>query len=156
MIQVPNTNLATSKISAFEGFRTHPYRDSVGVATIGFGTTHYADGRSVSMDDGPITMTEALQCLQHDLAGTANHLAQVLTRQPTMNQWSAMCSIAYNIGWPAITKSTLVADFNAGNLQGAADQFLVWDKGHVNGELVVIPGLLKRRQSERELFLTAD
>jgi lysozyme len=43
---------------------------------------------------------------------------------------------------------------NEGNVAGAADAFLLWDKGHVNGQLVIIPGLLNRRQGERAFYLS--
>jgi len=35
----------------------------------------------------------------------------------------------------------------------AADAFLMWDKDHQDGQLVVVPGLLKRRQIERAYYL---
>jgi lysozyme len=41
----------------------------------------------------------------------------------------------------------------AGNPTAAADAFLMWDKAHVDGGIQVVPGLLNRRQRERELFL---
>ena len=47
----------------------------------------------------------------------------------------------------------MLRNFNAGNISAAADAFLMWDKGHVDGQAVEIPGLLKRRQAERAIFL---
>ena len=66
------------------------------------------------------------------------------------NQKDSMTSLAYNIGKAAFAKSTLLKLLNQGapKIQ-VADQFLRWNK--VKG--VVIPGLTKRRQKERELFL---
>jgi hypothetical protein len=32
----------------------------------------------------------------------------------------------------------------------------MWDKAHVDGELQVVQGLLRRRQRERELYLAND
>jgi lysozyme len=153
MIQVPDMTLAASKIAAFEGFRAEPYRDSVGVPTIGYGTTRYPNGARVSMTDGPVSEIMAQAYLEHDMTDAAKHLAAALARQPGANQWAAMLSLAYNVGYPAIVNSTLVRKFNAGDVLGAAEQFEAWDKGHVDGQLVVIQGLLNRRRAERALFM---
>ena len=42
-------------IKEFEGFRAKPYRDAVGIPTIGYGNTYYEDGRAVKLTDPPIT-----------------------------------------------------------------------------------------------------
>jgi hypothetical protein len=34
-----------------------------------------------------------------------------------------------------------------------ADAFLIWDKDHQDGQLVVVPGLLERREIERAYYL---
>ncbi|HEX3672669.1 MAG TPA: glycoside hydrolase family protein [Rhizomicrobium sp.] len=73
-----------------------------------------------------------------------------------MHQAAAMLSLAYNIGTGAFQGSTVLRKFNAGDIAAAADAFLMWDKGTVNGQKTVIPGLLNRRTQERTLFLTAD
>lgn len=39
------------------------------------------------------------------------------------------------------------------DIAGAANQLLRWDKAHVDGELVVVQGLINRRRAERMLFL---
>ena len=60
-----------------------------------------------------------------------------------------MC-FAYNVGTGALQKSTLIKLLNAGDTQGAADQFLRWNKA--GGQ--VVAGLTRRREAERKLFLT--
>ena len=45
---------AVALICEFEGFRPTVYNDGVGVATIGYGSTFYLDGRSVTWNDGPL------------------------------------------------------------------------------------------------------
>ena len=44
-----------------EGCILHPYRDSVGIATIGIGNTFYEDGSRVKMTDHPITEIRAME-----------------------------------------------------------------------------------------------
>jgi lysozyme len=58
----------------------------------------------------------------------------------TQNQFDALVSLVFNIGGGAFRKSTLLKKLNAGDIQGAADQFLVWNKGTVNGKRVVLRG----------------
>lgn len=143
-------------IKQFEGFRSHPYLDSVGVATIGYGTTHYPDGSAVTMQDPAITEAEAASYLTTYVSRESAAIARLLKRMPTLHQAAAMLSLAYNIGTPHFTSSSALRDFNAGSFLAAADAFLLWDKGTVNGQLVVIPGLHARRVAERTVFLTAD
>ena len=50
--------------------------------------------------------------------------------------------------------STLLRLLNQGDVQGAAAQFLVWDKIRIDGQLVEDQGLLNRRKAEKTLFLT--
>jgi lysozyme len=61
-----------------------------------------------------------------------------------------MLSLAYNIGPGAFSGSSVLKRFNQGDMQGAADAFLMWNKG--GGK--VLKGLTRRREAERELFLS--
>jgi len=69
------------------------------------------------------------------------------------NQFAAMVSLTFNIGTGAFLGSTVLHQHKAGNFEAAADAFLLWDKAHINGKLVVVPGLLNRRIDERALYL---
>ena len=51
-------------IKGFEKFVAKPYIDAVGVVTIGYGNTYYPDGRKVTMQDAPITETQATILLE--------------------------------------------------------------------------------------------
>jgi GH24 family phage-related lysozyme (muramidase) len=50
-------------------------------------------------------------------------------------------------------KKTVLRQHRAGNYPAAGDAFLMWDKDYQDGQLVVVPGLLKRRQIERAYYL---
>ena len=143
-------------IKRFEGFRAAPYRDSVGVATIGYGTIRYPDGAEVTMNDPACTDVEATAWLSYEMSLKSKEIAPLLKKPATLHQAAAMLSLTYNIGSGAFTSSTVLRKFNAGDIPAAADAFLMWDKGTVNGKKVVIPGLHNRRVEERTLFLTAD
>ncbi|MDE2096508.1 MAG: lysozyme [Patescibacteria group bacterium] len=154
--QMPDLFLAAREVSLFEGFRDKPYLDSASIPTIGFGCTRYPNGKAVTMDDPPITVNYALDCLAHDLSEAAKGVWAALRLQPTLNQFSAMTSLAYNIGVGAFTSSSVCRYFNQGHVDEAANHFLDWDKAHVDGQLVEVAGLHNRRVAERTLFLTPD
>lgn len=140
-------------IKQFEGFRAAPYLDSVGIPTIGYGSTTYPGGEKIGLHDPAITPDQGVQFLEYSLGLMSQAIAVLFQRVPTLNQAAAMLCLTYNIGAGAFRGSTVLAKFNAGDVAGAADAFLAFDKGHVNGQLVVIPGLLNRRQAERAVFL---
>lgn len=143
-------------IMSFEGLKLAPYLDTAGVPTIGYGTIMYPSGHAVTMADPPITQNQAMQYLHWEVdkkVGDIQHLFQV---KLTQNQFDALVSFSYNEGSNALKTSTLLKKLNSGDIQGAADQFLVWDKQRVNGQLVESTGLLNRRKVERTLFLTPD
>jgi GH24 family phage-related lysozyme (muramidase) len=68
-------------------------------------------------------------------------------------QLSALVSLAFNVGVDFVKNSTLIEKLNAGDYNGAANEFLRWDKANIEGSYVQLPGLTRRRQAERQLFL---
>ena len=137
-------------IKSFEGFRSKPYRDSVGVWTIGYGSTHYPDGRPVTKFDRPLTKKEASNLMKfeinHHYARKVDHY---VTENTTQNQFDAMVSFAYNLGVGALHKSSLLKYHNAKRVHKAAKEFTKWN--HAGGR--VLKGLTRRRKAERDLFL---
>ena len=136
-------------IKGFEGFRSVAYQDSVGVWTVGFGHTEgVQEGRTITEPDA-----DAL--LRAELVHYENAVDHYVTTPLTQNEYDALVSLAYNIGVENFRKSSVVRFLNLGHKRRAADAFLLWCKGKIKGELVVLPGLKNRRVAERELFLTA-
>jgi len=72
----------------------------------------------------------------------------------TQNQFDALVSFQYNTG--GLAGSTLLRKLNAGDYQGAADQFLLWDKvtDPITRQKKPFAVLTERRVKERKLFLT--
>lgn len=64
--------------------------------------------------------------------------------------FDACVSFAFNAGLGNFQRSTIRMKNNRGEFEQAADAFLKWVKG--GGK--VLPGLVKRRQDERKLFLS--
>ncbi|WP_336948622.1 lysozyme [Acinetobacter junii] len=135
-------------ISSFEDTKLQAYDDGVGVWTIGIGTTVYPNGVKVKKGD-KCTLEQAKEYFAHDLErfeASVNNLVKVPLSQ---NQFDALVSLTYNIGQTAFSNSTLLKKLNAKDYQGAADQFIRWNKG--GGK--VMKGLVRRREAERALFL---
>ncbi len=148
-ISIPGINF----IAQFEGFSKMPYRDSTGLPTIGYGTIHYEDGTSVTMNDGAISKENALLALTRHIT---EHISPYLdARFPGISQpqYDALCSFSYNLGTGALDKSSLKsAILFRGTPEVIAEDFDKWDMagGHV------LPGLLTRRQHEAKLFNTGQ
>ncbi len=143
---------AIDLIKEFEGFEGKAYRDPVGIWTIGYGTTKAA-GVGVDPRDGmTITQDDAERYLQLAVQKFAAKIEDLIDVPVTDNQFGALVSLAYNIGPSALAKSTVMKRLNAGDYQGAADAFAMWNKA--GGK--VLTGLTRRRAAERELFLRAD
>ncbi|EKU59513.1 phage lysozyme [Acinetobacter sp. WC-323] len=135
-------------ITSFEDLVLTAYDDGVGVWTIGFGTTVYPNGVKVKRGN-TCTLNQAKEFFAHDLnrfEAVVNQSVKVAINQ---NQFDALVSLTYNIGSGAFKGSTLLKLLNKGEYQGAADQFLVWNKA--GGK--VMKGLVRRREAERALFL---
>ena len=138
----------TSLIKEFEGFVASAYLCPAKVWTIGIGTTVYPNGTKVKKGD-KCTQEQALEYLQHDLKSFEKTVNESVKVPLSQNQFDALVSLAYNIGSGAFKNSTLLKKLNAKDYAGAADQFLVWNKG--SGK--VLKGLVRRRDAERALFL---
>lgn len=134
-------------IKSFEGCSLEVYHgkaDPPDVFSIGFG--HTAD---VTADTPPITQEQADQYLKDDLSAACIDVENIIYAMLNDNQYGALVSLVYNVGNGPLN-GTLGNRLNANDYEAAADEFLRWD--HANG--VEVAGLTRRREAERELFLT--
>lgn len=139
-------------IKQFEGCRLTAYPDP-GTGgdpwTIGYGWTHPVDGKPVKRGM-TIDQATADRLLKTGLVGYENDVLKVAKVKLTQGQFDALVSFAYNVGSRALSTSTLLKKLNDGDIKGAADEFLRWNK--VGGK--VLNGLTRRREAERALFLS--
>ena len=149
MVDDPALAIAVPLIAKFEGFRSKVYQDVAGVWTVGYGSTYLLDGSHVTINTPPISEPDARAMLATVVARTLAAVRGMVKVPMTDGQAAALASFAYNLGPAALRASTLLKKFNAGDTQGAADQFLGWC--HAGGR--VIQGLVNRRIAERDLFL---
>lgn len=141
-------------IKEFEGFSAKPYRDAVGIPTIGYGTTYYLDGRKVAMTDPPLSKQGAhelkIAITNRDFVPKVRDLLTTSTVPITQGMFDALVSLSYNIGVGAFARSSVLKHLENGEKSAAADAILKWNKA--GGK--ELAGLTRRRQAERELFLT--
>lgn len=130
-------------VATWEGKSNDPYRDIVGIATVCFGETKVQMRR--------YTDAECAAMLEDSLIGYAE---PVLKRNPGLRhqpyQLAAAVSLSYNIGNANYARSTVARRFSSGDLRGACDAFLMWNRA--GGKFV--KGLDNRRRDERRLCLT--
>jgi lysozyme len=112
--------------------------------------------RARALFPGGITRDQAEALLRGDLVPRAAQVSRLLKVDVDDAQFGALISLLFNIGAANLAASTLLRKLNAGDVAGAADQFLAWDKARVNGVLQALAGLTRRRRAERAMFLGED
>lgn len=145
--------------ASFEGFSptaVHHPEDPEHVWTLGFGCTYWwKGGWSTPVVQGMTTDrdTALLQCGYNLNAAalTANSTVPS-TFKWTQNEFDAVTDLIYNIGQGNWIQSTARRKLIAGDLEGAASAFEMWDRA--GGQIMA--GLLRRRKAEEAVFLTPD
>ena len=139
-------------IKSFEGFSSDPYKCVAGIWTIGFGSIYGKDNKRVTPDHPSVTESKATELMKRDLGAIEYKVSRLVKVPISSNQFSAICSFVYNVGSGAFQRSTARMKLNREDYQGCADEFLKWKYANKK----VIPGLLRRRYAERDLFLSED
>lgn len=146
---------AIDLIKEFEGWhralpdgRAAPYVCPAGVWTIGYGATFDISGKPITPHSAPITKEEGEILLMAQVTIFHRGVMGLVTAPVNLNQMGALTSFAFNLGLGRLKSSTLLRKVNA-EIQGAADEFPKW----VMGGGRKLPGLVRRRQAERALFL---
>lgn len=156
-------DVAIDHLKREEGLRLEAYPDPASGGdpwTIGYGATGPDIRRGTVW-----TRQQAEDDLERRVTEIAQQIEDACVESPTDNQLVALIILTYNIGigraddpdtpqneGRGLLGSTLLRLFNAGDIQGAADQFVRWNKaaGRVN------PSLTKRRLREQAIFLAPD
>lgn len=131
-------------IKRFEGCRLTSYKCPAGILTVGYG--HTGSDVHAGMT---ITQNEADNLLKMDLIVHVNNVNKLVKVPLNQNQFDALVSLEYNVGYGALAGSTLLRLLNAGDYKGAGGQFGRW----VYGGGKILPGLVRRRKAETLLFL---
>ncbi len=153
---------AIRMICHHEGVRTRPYRCPALLWTVGVGhvidpahaAVKYEERKSLPIPAGwdrTLSMDEVDQILAQDLGrferGVVRLCPAAVGRQGVFD---ALVSFAFNVGLGNLQRSGLRMKVNRGDFEEAAEEFKKWTKA--GGK--VLPGLVKRRNDERVLFLS--
>jgi len=134
---------AMSVVAYFEGYRPVAYLDPVSIPTICYG--HTATARIGQTK----TQAECDELLKADLGEALEAVDRQLPNAPPLTR-AAFGSFVYNVGAGAFNGSTLLRKARAGDWVGACNELTRWV--YAGGRQ--LPGLVARRQAERELCLS--
>lgn len=112
-----------------EGEMLHPYRDSVGIPTIGIGCTYYENGRRVKMTDPAITKQRSADLFKTVVKTYEMAVWSVTRDDLKQNEFNALVSFCYNVGVGGFKGSTLLRRINAyASKESIASAFMMWTK----------------------------
>lgn len=136
-------------LKIFEGFKYRAYKDTAGFWTIGYGTKIDREDEMKYLHE-PITEEMAEYFLKRDVITAENAVLNLVSVPLEQWEFDALVSFVYNLGSGKLATSTLLRQLNAGmDKKEVAKQFERW----VYSGGKVTPGLVKRREAERDLFL---
>jgi hypothetical protein len=99
-----------------------------------------------------INEAKAQEFFEQDTNWVEAAIAKLVKVPLNQNQYDALASLIFNIGEGAFSKSTLLRKLNAKDYEGAANEFVRWNKQAGK----VLNGLVKRRAEEMAVFLSAS
>ncbi len=134
-------------IKGYEGLRMSAHYAPSEQWTVGYGHTSTArHGMSVTEGD-------AERLLKDDITPIESLIGDTVRAPLNQNEHDAIVSLVFNIGEDNWRRSSVLRKLNEGDKLAAAQAFEMWTKAHVNGELVTLDGLVRRRAAEKSLFL---
>lgn len=142
-------------IKKFEGFSASPYVCPAGKPTIGYG---HVIQRPIERYNTPITEADAQRILLNDVKTAETTINKGVHVPLTQGQFDALVSLIYNWGGVSFLNSDGIKYLNVSNYQAAAEEFFSTQKGIVGytnkqtGKRIILPGLVKRRQAEWDLW----
>ena len=137
-------------ISSLEGFIAVPIWDYMQYS-VGYGSGYNWDQKRPVIKTDIIDKATAKKWLLLEAQDKYDFVMSKVRVPVTDNQLLAMASFTYNVGEDAFAKSTLLRLLNEGqNKDIVAKQFDRWV--YAGGK--VSPGLVKRRNAEKQVFLS--
>jgi lysozyme len=144
-------NKGIAIIRKYEGLKLRAYICPSGLPTIGYGATFYINGSRVQIGD-VITIDHADKLLHFQVKLFAEEVRRTVKSNINENQLGALVSFCFNVGGAAFAKSTLAKKVNANPSDSTIrNEFMRWTRG--GGK--VLPGLVKRREEEANLYYAA-
>lgn len=142
--------IAAPLSTSFEGTVLQPYWDPAHIRTYCTGETEHVVERKYT----PQECADLLRQRQtNDYAPAVIRCVPGLADDKRRPVLAASIDFAYNAGTASFCRSSMARAFNASNIKQGCYSFMAYDKAHVNGKLVVLRGLERRRKAERDLCL---
>lgn len=135
--------IGRAALKSREGEVLTAYLDTEKVWTIGVGLTtasgliKVTPGLTITAATSDALFTEAVKAYAKPVSDLGVKLEQ--------HQFDALVSLCFNIGQPAFTRSTVAKRLKAGDIAGAAEAILMWNKP---------AAIISRRQGEYDQFRT--
>ena len=146
MLRVSSEGLGL--IRRFEGFRSLPYADVAGLATIGYG--HRLNAEQKVQYAGGIDEAAAGAWLAQDVALAEQAVGRLICVPLTQGQFDALVSFTYNLGAAVLQRSTLRRVVNREEHAEVPQQF----RRYVYAGGRKWPGLIRRRAAEAALYMS--
>ncbi len=143
----PVSEAGLQLLMSFEGCRHYAARLADGRWTIGYGHTRSARKGAV------VTQADARALLLYDLIEVSPALESLVQAPLNQNQFDALACFVFNIGLDNFRQSAVLPLVNAGAMLAAAHAIEQWREAVIDGEAVVVGGLVRRRAAEKALFL---
>jgi len=144
---VRTSALGLQLIKSFEGFRESATQLPGGRWTIGYGHVRTArEGLTISEKD-------AEDLLVYDLKPVEDAISTLVFAPLLQNQFDALVSLAFNISVAQFRNSDILQNLNSGDYLAAANGFDVWRRARLNGRVIVVDALVRRRAAEKSMFL---
>lgn len=137
------SELCYDLIREFEGFASKPYVCPGKKLTIGYG---HVIKKGEVLDH--ITKRQGYELLIKDVEVFEAHIRKTVKVDITQHMFDALVSFTFNLGGANFNKSTLRKKLNQGNYKGAQEEFSKW----IYARKKILPGLVRRREAEAELF----
>lgn len=141
------SNIGIEIIKSFEGFSASAYHCPSGILTIGYG---HVILKNEKYDH--ISIEEGEEILKRDLLKIERSVSKNIITPLFQNQFDALVSLTFNIGPGALQRSSLRQKINReAPICDIKDEFFKW----VYSRGRVIPGLVKRRKLESEIYISS-
>ena len=144
-------------IKAYEGLRLSAQAESMPgdvpgdrnseLWTVGYGH------KATAARGMTVTEREATRLLGDDIQPIEDLIRTTVRAPLNQNEHDALVSLIFNIGEENFRRSTVLSKLNDGDKLAAAEAFERWTRARVDGKLVKLDGLVRRRAAEKSLFL---
>ena len=154
------STLGLIAIAKSEGIVPAPYIDPVGVWTFGIGHTKMSGAPDPEKmprgmpEDVDAAIRQAVTLFQKHIKKYEDDVNRAVKVPLEQHEFDALVSFHFNTG--AIFKASATDALNRGDKDDAARRLTLYNKGRVNGQLVQLEGLVRRREEERRMFLFSE